>query len=122
MMPGRKLSPKDVQDRNIVANNLNNLINQKHLKQIDIVRETGIPASTITGYVKARSLPSPENVEKLADFFHVDKSEIDPRYSKASATNNTKELDIDNTLYYNGKEIPDKYKKIIKELMDMDDD
>ena len=48
-------------------------------KQIELSRITGIPASTLTGYVKGTSLPVPENLEKIAAFFQVAVAEIDPR-------------------------------------------
>ena len=47
-------------------------------KQIELSRITGIPASTLTGYVKGTSLPVPENLEKIAAFFQVAVAEIDP--------------------------------------------
>lgn len=121
-MPGRELSPQDKSDKKTISENLTNLINSHNVKRIDVSRQTGIPASTLTGYTQGLRLPTPENVEKLAKFFHVDKSAIDPRYAPKDKSDDHIDIDLDNTLYYNGKEIPDKYKKIIKELMDMDDD
>ncbi|MDO5364893.1 MAG: S24 family peptidase [Streptococcus dysgalactiae] len=56
------------------------LMAKKNIKQIDIHNKLGIPKSTITGYVKGRSLPTAGNVQKLADFFGVLKSDIDPRF------------------------------------------
>ncbi|WP_413770214.1 LexA family protein, partial [Vibrio vulnificus] len=42
--------------------------------------ETGIPVSTLSGYFAKRSTPNAGAVQKLADYFGVNKSDIDPRY------------------------------------------
>ncbi len=49
-------------------------------RQIDLHNDLGIPKSTLTGYVKGRSMPNTENLQKLADYFKVEVSDIDPRY------------------------------------------
>lgn len=71
-----KNSPQDLINREIFSTNLNMLMAKKNIKQIDIHNKLGIPKSTITGYVKGRSLPTAGNVQKLADFFGVLKSDI----------------------------------------------
>lgn len=115
-----ELTPQEQEYKKRISSKLLKLQKQRNYKQIDIVRGSGIPASTLNGYLKGIALPTEKNLEKLARFFHVDKSQIDPRYSDSTAPNDS-HPDIDDTLYYNGKEVPDKYKKIIKDLMDMDD-
>ncbi|HFI0291897.1 TPA: XRE family transcriptional regulator [Streptococcus suis] len=78
-------TPQDLEYMKILSENLQLLLKQGAFKQADIVRATGIPASTLTGYVKGNSLPVAANVEKLADFFQVDPAQIDPRFSKVIA-------------------------------------
>ncbi|MBF0709763.1 hypothetical protein IR059_00800 [Gemella sp. GL1.1] len=39
-----------------------------------------MPKSTITGYTKGTSLPTAGNVQKIADYFNVAKSELDLRF------------------------------------------
>lgn len=96
MARGRgKLTPQDYEYMKIVSNNINHLLETRNKKQIDIVRSTGIPASTLTGYVKGTSLPIPGNVQKIADFFGVKKSQIDPRFKTNKQIN---EEEIDNSL------------------------
>ena len=58
-------------------------------KKIDIHREYGIPNSSISDYFKGKSLPSEENVIKLANFFYVNTYDIDPKM-KFSDFNNDK--------------------------------
>lgn len=93
MARGRgKLTPQDIEYMKTISVNINRLLNEQNKKQIDIARETKIPPSTLTGYVKGTSLPIPGNVQKIADFFGVLKSDIDPRFKTE------KQEDIDNSL------------------------
>lgn len=98
MARGRgKLTPQDIEYMKTISVNINRLLNEQNKKQIDIARETKIPPSTLTGYVKGTSLPIPGNVQKIADFFGVLKSDIDPRF-KSNKQINTSENDIDDSL------------------------
>ena len=82
MARGRgKLTPQDIEAMKIFSNNLNRILSERNLKQIDLSRGTQIPPSTLTGYVKGTSLPIPGNVQKIADFLGILKSDIDPRFS-----------------------------------------
>ena len=81
MARGRgKHTPQDLKYMKIISTNINNLLTSKNAKQVDLSRATGIPQSTLTGYVKGTSLPIPGNVQKIADFFNVKKTDIDPRF------------------------------------------
>ena len=83
-MPRTELTPQDKEYKKVISATLNELLQLSGKKQIDITRQTGIPASTLTGYFKGTRLPSPVNVQKLADFFNVLKSDVDPRLKKIS--------------------------------------
>lgn len=88
MARGRgKLTPQDYEYMKTISNNINKYLQRENYKQVDLVRATGIPASTLTGYVKGTSLPIPGNVQKIADFFGVLKSDIDPRFKSAASQN-----------------------------------
>ena len=53
MARGRgKLTPQDIEYMKTISVNINRLLNEQNKKQIDIARETKIPPSTLTGYVK----------------------------------------------------------------------
>lgn len=88
MARGRgKLTPQDKEDMKVFSANLNAILSDRNCKQVELSRATGIPASTLTGYVKGTSLPIPGNVQKIADYFGVLKSTLDPRFlSEDSAT------------------------------------
>ena len=77
------LTPQEIELRKIISNNINSLLDIKNKKQIDVHNATKIPKSTLTGYVKGTSIPIAGNVQKIADFFGVKKSDIDPRYSSS---------------------------------------
>ena len=77
------LTPQEIELRKIISNNINSLLDIKNKKQIDVHNATKIPKSTLTGYVKGTSIPVAGNVQKIADFFGVKKSDIDPRYSSS---------------------------------------
>ena len=80
MARGRgKASPQDKEALRIISEKIRELLKEQGKKQIELSRITGIPASTLTGYVKGTSLPVPENLEKIAAFFQVAVAEIDPR-------------------------------------------
>lgn len=82
MARGRgKLTPQDKEYMKIFSANLNKILSERNYKQAELSRATGIPASTLTGYVKGTSLPIPGNVQKIADFFGLLKSDLDPRFS-----------------------------------------
>lgn len=81
MARGRgKLTPQDKEDMKVFSTNLNAILSDRNCKQVELSRATGIPASTLTGYVKGTSLPIPGNVQKIADYFGVLKSTLDPRF------------------------------------------
>lgn len=75
-----ELTPYELKVREIISRNINELISNRDVTQVDVHNHTGIPRSTLTGYVKGTSTPNAGNIQKLADFFNVPKSAIDPRY------------------------------------------
>lgn len=69
MARGRgKASPQDKEALRIISEKIRELLKVQNKKQVDLSRTTGIPASTLTGYVKGTSLPVSENLEKIASF------------------------------------------------------
>ena len=89
MARGRgKLTPQDKEDMKVFSANLNSILSERNCKQVELSRATGIPASTLTGYVKGTSLPIPGNVQKIADFFGIPKSVLDPRFATSDSNTN----------------------------------
>lgn len=73
-------TPQEKEAMKIVSARLNGLISAHDIKQKELSEKTGIPTSTLSGYVKGNSLPIAGNIQKLADYFGVKKSAIDPRF------------------------------------------
>lgn len=81
-MARAELTPQEIETRRIISQNFNKLLTERNVTQAQVNQHTKIPKSTITGYVKGTSTPSPGNIQKIADFFNVKKSDIDPRFGR----------------------------------------
>ncbi|MDO4974932.1 MAG: helix-turn-helix transcriptional regulator [Alphaproteobacteria bacterium] len=80
-MTGKIQLTTDLYYKQQVSKNLKKLAKEAKITQKYLATSTGISASTLNGYFKGENLPSPYNVEKLANFFKVKKSEIDARFN-----------------------------------------
>lgn len=119
-MARTELTPQDKEYKKIISSRLNDLLSRSGRKQIDITRSVGIPASTLTGYFKGTRLPSPKNVEKLAEYFNVEKSDIDPRFDRDPMEDDLKTADLadDDTIFtFEGKPIPEQDLEYMKRLL-----
>ncbi|SDN11489.1 helix-turn-helix domain-containing protein [Limosilactobacillus mucosae] len=119
-MARTELTPQDKEYKKIISSRLNDLLSRSGRKQIDITRSVGIPASTLTGYFKGTRLPSPKNVEKLAEYFNVEKSDIDPRFGRDPREDDLKTADLadDDTIFtFEGKPIPEQDLEYMKRLL-----
>lgn len=81
-MARNELTPQEIELRKVISSKLNSLLEQKNITQADLSEILKIPKSTLNGYFKGTSTPNPGNVQKLADFFEIKKSDIDPRFNK----------------------------------------
>lgn len=79
-----KNSPQDIENKKFFSNKFNYLLSTNNIKQTELSRILNIPKTTITGYVKGTSLPIAGNVQKIADYFNIPKSELDLRFTKSS--------------------------------------
>lgn len=103
-----KNSPQDIENREYFSNQLNKIMKEKGIRQIDISNALNIPKSTLTGYVKGRTLPNEENSKKIADLLGVPIYAIDKRF---------KPIDEVNSLIESGEErLSDSFKAIDKTI------
>lgn len=86
-MPRSSYTPQDKKNMEQISINLQMLALQHSSTQTSISDALDIPVSTLNGYFKGTSLPTPGNVEKLSWFFQVKKSDIDPRFKEESTQN-----------------------------------
>ncbi|HFU3803536.1 TPA: LexA family transcriptional regulator [Streptococcus suis] len=81
MARGRgKATPHDLEAMKHVSGMLQRLLAENNLKQSHLADRLEIPRSSFNEYVKGTALPRPGNVQKIADYFGLKKSDIDPRF------------------------------------------
>lgn len=88
-MPRNKLSKFDKELRAQISANLKKYTDG--ITQYELSEMTGIPVSTLSGYFAMRSTPNAGNIQKIADALHIDKSDLDPRFSNSILKNDAKE-------------------------------
>ena len=74
--------------KEIFKKNLNNLLNEYNKTQIELANYLGVSNTTINNYVKGYNTPRMDKIDKIAEFFGVDRSTL------ISANNNSKELEL----------------------------
>lgn len=75
-----KNTPQNIENQRYFTEQLNKIMKDKGIRQIDLHNELEIPKSTITGYVKGKSLPTDVNLQKISEFLGVKKSALDLRF------------------------------------------
>ena len=88
-MPRNKLSKFDKEPRAQISANLKKYTDG--ITQYELSEMTGIPVSTLSGYFAMRSTPNAGNIQKIADALHIDKSDLDPRFSNSILKNDANE-------------------------------
>lgn len=88
-MPRNKLSKFDKELRAQISANLKKYTDG--ITQYELSEMTGIPVSTLSGYFAMRSTPNAGNIQKIADTLHIDKSDLDPRFSNSILKNDANE-------------------------------
>lgn len=98
MARGRgKATPQEKEAMEFVSTKIRQLLDENNLKQSHLADKLDIPRSSFNEYVRGNALPRPGNVQKIADFFGVLKSDIDPRF-KSNKQVDTNKKDTDNSL------------------------
>lgn len=62
--------------KEIVAQNLNNLLDRYGKNVADVVRDLGLSDTTVRSWFKGTKYPRIDKVQLLADYFHVSRSDI----------------------------------------------
>lgn len=93
MARGRgKATPQEKEAMEFVSTKIRQLLDENNLKQSHLADKLDIPRSSFNEYVRGNALPRPGNVQKIADYFGLLKSDIDPRFKTE------KQEDIDNSI------------------------
>lgn len=73
---------RDLPLKTEIANNIKRFMKLNGIKnQIKLSEISGISKSTLSDYLRLKTLINPGNVEKLASVFGVEKSDIDPSFA-----------------------------------------
>lgn len=91
------LTPQEEELKKIISNNIRNKINEEGISQAEFSRRSGIPPTTLSGYVKGVTRPNAANLQKISDTFGILKSDIDPSYKKGYSLENWKRDQISPT-------------------------
>ena len=67
---------KNHNPKEILSNNLNELISKKRKSQADVIRDLGIPEATIRSWFNGEKYPRIDKIQMLADYFNVPRSRI----------------------------------------------
>ena len=67
---------KNNNPKEILSNNLNDLINRKRKTQADVGRDLEIPEATIRSWFNGEKYPRIDKIQMLADYFNVPRSRI----------------------------------------------
>ena len=62
--------------REILAKNLNELLNSKRKTQADVIRDTGFAEATVRSWFSGEKYPRLDKIQALADYFNVPRSRI----------------------------------------------
>ncbi|MEK5070835.1 helix-turn-helix domain-containing protein [Sporosarcina sp. FSL K6-1508] len=108
---------RDLPLKKEIANNIKALMKLNDIKnQIKLSEISGISKSTLSDYLRLKTLINPGNVEKLASAFNVEKSDIDPSFASSSRGKQTETIaaHIDEDLTEEEMEEVRKYIEFIK--------
>lgn len=103
---------------------INYFLEKSGKRKIDLVKGTGIAQSTISDYTSGKTLPNAGNLQKIADYFGIFKSDIDPRFSDDSEAPQSAKFsaDLENSINhaenYSGKPLSDTDKQILRGVIE----
>lgn len=78
---------KDVGNKEIMGRNITRLMNEAGKTRNDVCRDLGLRYSTFTEWVNGKKYPRIDKIEMMADYFHVQKSELIEAQIEKAATN-----------------------------------
>lgn len=73
---------------------LYSILIERRMNQSDLARASQLGRDSISQYVRGRSVPSPQNLQKLADALNMEPDVLFPNYAAAAALNEEPTLQI----------------------------
>lgn len=62
--------------QDIFSKNLKNLLESKNKTQLELAKYIGVSNTTINNYVKGYNMPRMDKIDKICEFFNVDRSDL----------------------------------------------
>ncbi len=84
----------NVEHTKIIASNIKKFLQVHKMHQKELAKKVGISPSTLSDYLNLRAKPSHSVVQKIAEVFDVEKSDIDTTYKSEKTVEDRKERDI----------------------------
>src|SRR2546421_644291 len=76
------------------ARRLYKLMIERGWRQADLARHAGLPRNAISIYMRGVSLPTPENLKKLASAFDMKPEVLLPNYTESAIERDNPEIDF----------------------------
>lgn len=103
-------------ENNIIGEQISNLRNQKKITQEDLAIKLGYSKQTISNWETGLKTPRMGAIQKLADFFNVDKSFIIDGISDDMKKEMTIDEALDSVMSYDGKPLTDNDREVLKRI------
>ncbi len=118
----------NLENKTVFARNLRYFIKKEDVRQKEVAAAAKVSKGTVCDWLNARSFPRMDKLQLLANFFHIEKSDliedrvnIAKTYLETEAKEIAKELfesEEDFKLYLKIKALPTNDKKVVEALVD----
>lgn len=101
----------------MIGQTIRDLRKEKRVSQTELAKIVGVSQTTVTAWETGKAEPSSSAVSNLADYFNVTTDYLLGRPEKKKEKQNVELTDADIIMTYQGKELSDEDREIIKRLM-----
>ena len=101
----------------MLGNNIKELRKSKRMTQRDLAEAMRVSQQTVGAWETERAIPGSDTLGELADYFNVTTDYLLGRPEKKKEKQNVELTDDDIIMTYQGKELSDEDREIIKRLM-----
>lgn len=106
-------------NKQIMAEHIKEKLNQHNMTAKEFAEKLDFKYTTVLDWIHAKTYPRIDKIEKMANFFGVDKSDlIEPHSAAPDEDRNTADLADDDTIFtFEGKPIPEQDLEYMKRLL-----
>lgn len=110
----------DLGNKDIMSENIQRLMDEKGITRNKLCDDLDLKYSTVRDWIKGKTYPRIDKIEKMANYFHVEKSDLVEKYNpnKNKAFDLKKAIDNDELMSYGGKEISPLEKEMVKRILE----